>query len=227
MNQPSRTGTQAGLHADISWANARLLGCLVGLALSLPAIAQTGSVPGAGASGKTATTKAATPAATSDPAWNTLSAKQKEALQPLAPIWGDIEANRKRKWIAMSANFASLSPADQRTLHGRMSEWATLTSAQRNRARLNFAQSRQLTNTEKKAQWEAYQALSPERKQELAAQAGASTRGAAPAVPRPSNRKLAAVPTTRSAPEVARPAGSDKTTAVPSDATASDAVSKP
>ena len=227
MNRSAGPGSGAGnAQISISRATARLVGCLLGLAMSLPGFAQTATAPGAVPRGKPASTKSATPVASSDLAWGTLNAKQKEALQPLAPIWGDIGANRKRKWIAMSTNFANLSPADKLTLHGRMSEWASLSAAQRNRARLNFTQTRQLTNTEKKAQWEAYQALSPQRKQELAAQAATGTRGAAPAIARPSNRKLATVPTTRSSPEAARPASSDKTAAMPSEA-ASDAVSKP
>ncbi len=228
MTLSLRPDSAAGQHAGISRTPCRLLCCLLGLTLFLPAFAQTGTAPATGPGGSPATTRAVTPTATTDLAWRSLSPKQKEALQPLAPIWGDIEASRKRKWIALSANFASLSPADKHTLHGRMGEWASLTAAQRNRARLNFAQTRQLSNTEKKAQWDAYQALSPERKQELAAQANTNTRarGAAPALPRSSNRKLAAVPTTRSQPEATKPVNSDKTVAVPSEA-ASDTVAKP
>ncbi len=132
------------------------------------------------------------------PTWKTLSPAQREALAPLAPIWSEINSNRKRKWIALSANFNNLSPQDRATLHGRMKEWASLSNAERNRARLNFAQTRELSHEEKKTQWEAYQALSPERKQELAAQAKAPPSGAAPAVTKSPSGKLAAVPVTRS-----------------------------
>lgn len=228
MSLSNRFGRAAVQREGISPTRRRLLGGALGMALFLPAFAQTGAAPAPGARGSPATTRAVAPVAATDPTWQSLSPRQKEALQPLAPIWGDIEASRKRKWIALSADFASLSPADKRTMHDRMGEWASLTAAQRNRARLNFAQTRQLSNSEKKAQWDAYQALSPERKQELAAQAGtnARVRGAAPALPRSSNRKLAAVPTTRSQPEAAKSVGSDKSAAVPSEA-ASDAGTKP
>lgn len=226
MNQVSHPGCHAGLPAASSRANAPVLGCLLVLAMSLPVFAQTDALPKSGQQrGNPAITKAATASQANGPAWDSLSARQKEALQPLAPVWGDIRANRKRKWIALSANFASLSPADRVTLHGRMTEWASLSAAERNRARLNFSQSSALTQSEKKAQWEAYQALSPERRQELAAQAAqgaAGPRGAAPALPRPSSRKLAAVPTTRSTP---RPQATDKKT--PAADAAASTVTKP
>jgi hypothetical protein len=137
------------------------------------------------------------------PAWKTLSPEQREALAPLAPVWGEISSNRKRKWIALSANFKTLSPADKATLQGRMKEWASLSTADRNRARLNFSQTQELSSAEKKAQWEAYQSLSPERKRQLAAQAGTPAPGTAPAVTKRLSGKLAPVPTTRSEPTAA------------------------
>ncbi len=141
-------------------------------------------------------------------AWNTLNASQQAALRPLAPIWGQINPNRKRKWIALSANFSKLSAAEQTTLHGRMAEWATLSNAERNRARLNFAETRSLSSAEKKSQWEAYQALSPSQKQQLAREAAIRLpSGAAPAVSARTRGKLAAVPTTRSDTGAARTAG--------------------
>lgn len=162
------------------------------LCLAVAAQAQT---PTGRASG--APSKAAAPKPASTPSWNDLNASQKAALHPLAPVWNDISANRKRKWIAMSLDFNKLSTADQTTMHGRMREWASLSAAERNRARLNFAQSKELTKDEKKARWETYQSLSPEQKKRLAAQASEGV-GAAPAVTRQAPGKLAAVPPTRS-----------------------------
>ncbi len=179
--------------------------CLATLALGL---ALSGSmawaqVPAAG-NGKAATTARAPASRQSPPpAWKTLSPAQQEALAPLAPVWSEINSNRKRKWIAISANFKTMSPADKATLQGRMKEWASLSAAERNRARLSFAQTRELSHEEKKAQWEAYQALSPERKKQLAAQADKPAHGVAPAVTTHASRKLAAVPVTRSEPAAA------------------------
>ena len=143
-------------------------------------------------------TKAAAVRSEASPTWKSLTPVQREALAPLASVWGEIGSNRKRKWIALSANFSALSPQDKATLHGRMKEWASLSSTQRNQVRLNFALSRDLSHEEKKAHWEAYQALSPEQKKQLAAQAKSQTTGAAPAVTKGKSGKLAVVPVTRS-----------------------------
>ncbi len=138
------------------------------------------------------------PPADSPPTWASLNGSQQAALRPLAPIWSQITPGRKRKWIALSANYGRLSPAEQAILHGRMTEWAMLSTAERNRARLNFAETRNLSSQEKKAQWEAYQALTPAQKQQLAGQAAkAPTTGAAPAVTSRGRGKLASVPVTR------------------------------
>ncbi len=165
-----------------------LLPCAMALAQS-PIGATTAPVPAA---------KVTVARSEATPTWKSLTPGQREALAPLAPVWGEISGNRKRKWIALSANFQTLSPQDKATLHGRMKEWASLSSTERNRARLNFAMARDLSHEEKKAQWLAYQALSPEQKKQFAAQANTTSSGAAPAVTRSTPGKLAAVPVTRS-----------------------------
>lgn len=180
-----------------TFSHRRLLPCLVALLL-----AQAG-VP---AAGQAVSTLAPSPQARAQPApasaapeWKALSAAQQAALAPLAPIWREIDANRKRKWIALSANYDKLSASEQATLHLRMGDWARLSTAERNRARLNFAESSSLSSEEKKAHWEAYQALSPAQKHQLARQAtNRPPIGAAPAITERRTGKLAAVPVTRS-----------------------------
>ena len=139
--------------------------------------------------------------------WAELTPAQQAALQPLAPAWGSISEAQKRKWIALSQNFRNLSPAERATLHGRMTEWANLSPLQRSQARLNFAQTNRLSTDEKKAQWQAYQALSPEQKQQLTAGGQVLPSGAAPALKPVAPDKLATVPVTRSdATKATRPA---------------------
>ena len=113
----------------------------------------------------------AKPAAISKPLWRDLSARQQRALEPLALQWDSLTEPHKRKWLALSRNYAKLSPAEQEVLHSRMTEWATLSNQQRSQARLNFAEVKQVPVDERKAKWEAYQALSEEEKRELAARA--------------------------------------------------------
>jgi hypothetical protein len=134
-------------------------------------------------------------AATSKPLWGGLTAEQQAALKPLAPYWNGISEPHKRKWLALSRNFAAMTPEDQTTLHSRMTEWAGLSAQQRAQARLNFAEVKRLPVDERKAKWEAYQALSEDEKRKLADSAR-SARPASVAVPtRPvPARKLAPVP---------------------------------
>lgn len=171
------------------------------VALSKPAAAQTTpAIPGAAASaGKSASPAAPRSPSASRPTWSELTPMQQQALKPLAASWNTIMSEQqKRKWLQISNNYPSLSPAEQATLHGRMNEWVLLSPQQRAQARLNFGKtqelSKQLTPEEKKAQWQTYQALSPEEKQKLAAKASPKPAGAATAVKPVSPQKLAAVP---------------------------------
>ena len=171
---------------------------LVACAFLLPGVLALAQTPTGTSATPEQTAKVTAAQTQASPTWKSLTPAQREALAPLTSVWGEISSNRKRKWIALSANFKRLSPQDKVTLHGRMQEWASLSTAERNRARLNFALSRDLPHEEKKARWEAYQALSPAQKKQFAAQAQPSATGAAPAVTKSTPGKLAAVPVTRS-----------------------------
>ena len=129
------------------------------------------------------------------PLWMDLTETQQQALAPLAQFWPTMTEPHKRKWLAISQNFHQLSGDEQATVQGRMREWAALSPQQRSAARLNFADAKQLLQDDKKAKWEAYQALSPEAKQKLAAQQTLQpVMGAAPAVKPVPPAKLATPP---------------------------------
>ena len=86
----------------------------------------------------------------------------------MATNWTNLSDGHKRKWIAVSANFAQFSPEDKTKLHSRMTDWANLSAKQREEARINFAQTKKLTASDKQAKWESYKALPPETKLALA-----------------------------------------------------------
>lgn len=132
--------------------------------------------------------------APTNPGWLDLSAHQQVALQPLAAQWNALDEARKRKWLAIAANYQTLAPAEQAKMHSRMTEWVSLSKQERSQARLNFSQSKQLTPTQKTATWDAYQSLSTEEKKNLANQAPAKPPGAAAAVKQTSPEKLSQVP---------------------------------
>jgi hypothetical protein len=133
------------------------------------------------------------------PLWSELTPAQQQALTPLAGTWDTVSEAQKRKWLAMSQNFPMLSGAEQAKLHSRMTEWGALSPQQRTQARLNFGQTQQLAPDDKKAKWEAYQALPPEEKRKLAAKAPKAPAAAA-AVKPVAPEKLAGVPKSKSKP---------------------------
>ena len=128
------------------------------------------------------------------PLWMDLADSQQQALAPLAQLWPTMTEPHKRKWLAVSQNFGQLTAEEQATVQSRMREWAALSPQQRTAARLNYADAKQLLQEDKKAKWEAYQALSPEAKQKLAAQQNQPIQGAAPAIKPVSAAKLTASP---------------------------------
>jgi hypothetical protein len=140
---------------------------------------------------------AAGPKAESRPAWGELSPSQQQSLAPLAGSWNTLSEAHKRKWIALSQNYPRLPPAEQARVHSRMAEWAALSPQQRTQARLNFAETKKVPSQDKKAAWEAYQALPPEERRKLAAGAAAAQPApppTAPAVQPVPRQKLAKVP---------------------------------
>lgn len=136
----------------------------------------------------------AAPPVETGPGWETLDTPQKLALYPLAERWALISEAQKRRWLALAANFSSLPETEQTRFHERMTEWASLSAQQRNQARLNYAVTNRLGRDDKRAQWEAYQALTEEQKRALAARAAPLPQGAATALRPVSPKKLAQVP---------------------------------
>lgn len=130
-----------------------LLTALV-LTVSLQANAQTVAVPPTG------------------PTWAELSNGERQALQPLQAQWNDIDSQRKQKWRDVAMRYPGLPAVQQARLRERMVEWATMTPAQRNTARISFEEMRKLPATERQTRWEAYQSLPAEQRQALVTQAG-------------------------------------------------------
>ena len=148
---------------------------------------------------------AAPPRVANGPLWRELSSGQQQALSPLAGQWDTLSEAQKRKWIALSANFPKLSGEEQAKLHSRMSEWVSLSAQQRTMARLSYGETRKLSPDDKKAKWEAYQALPPEEKKKLAATAPNKTPTTAAAVRPVPREKLATLPKSRPEPDAKPP----------------------
>lgn len=105
------------------------------------------------------------------PSWTELSASQRQALQPLQAQWSGIDPPRKQKWLDVAARYPGLPAVQQQRLHERMLDWATMTPAQRNAARISFEEMRRLPATERQTRWETYQNLPAEERKALTAHA--------------------------------------------------------
>ena len=118
--------------------------------------------------------------------WSALSASQRNALKPLEREWRGVDAIRKRKWLDIADRFGAMAPADQARIQGRMTEWVQMTPEQRGKVRLQFQEAQRVAPQDRQAQWDAYQALPPEQRQQLAARAAApaASAAAAPREPR-------------------------------------------
>lgn len=103
--------------------------------------------------------------------WNQLTPAQRQVLQPLQPRWNEIDGLRKQKWIDIAARYPKMTPEQQARTTSRMAEWAAMTPAQRNAARLQFEQVKQVPAPERQARWDAYKSLPPEQRDALSKQA--------------------------------------------------------
>jgi hypothetical protein len=120
--------------------------------------------------------------------WLSLSKRQKLALAPLAADWHELTSQQRQKWLTLSRNFFELSDEEQLTLHSRMQEWAALSPRQRSQARFHFNATQSLSAQDKRAQWEAYQALSEQEKNKLSSGPKPPVKSAARSFAPPSTR---------------------------------------
>lgn len=128
-------------------------------------------------------------------AWRQLTPTQRQALAPLGAQWSALTSQQQNKWLAISKNFDQLSVSEQITMHSRMADWVDLSPRERNLARLNFNQMQKLPIEDRKAKWEAYQALTTEEKRLLNASTASPVNSAAPtAKPLEPHRRVETLP---------------------------------
>lgn len=119
--------------------------------------------------------KPVAPAALSAPpaSWSGLTPKQQALLAPLERDWADIADSQRSKWLSATPTLATMSGEEIKRVHDRMRDWTRLSASERVNARIGFQVARQLTAEQRRARWEAYQALPLEERQALADKAKA------------------------------------------------------
>jgi hypothetical protein len=130
---------------------------------------------------------ASRPTAEHGPRFSDLNADQRVALMPLEKDWARIDADSKQKWLKIAGRFAAMPIDERMRIQTRMSEWAGMSPEQRGRVRLQFQEATQASPRDRQAHWEAYQALTPEQKRQLATRAASAplAAGVKPADPTP------------------------------------------
>lgn len=107
--------------------------------------------------------------------WASLTSSQREALAPLSKEWDQLDGARKGKWLEIANRYSTLPPEHQQRLRERMVEWARMSPVERQKARIGYQHASELRGSEQQSKlqekWEAYQALSPEKRQRLAERA--------------------------------------------------------
>ena len=100
--------------------------------------------------------------------WAVLNEDQSLVLAPLEEDWSSLTTTRQKKWVEVANRYPSMSDTDKSTLQSRMSEWAGMSTKQRQRARDNYLRILNISPEKKAAAWESYQQLSAEDKKLLA-----------------------------------------------------------
>lgn len=102
-----------------------------------------------------------------DLAWAQLNPNEQRLLAPLKDQWGDMDRIRRQKWHEIAQRYPKLPADQQERLRSRMAEWAALSPSERNRARLQFEESKLVPAEERRARWDAYRVLSDEERRDL------------------------------------------------------------
>ena len=165
--RPRRDGPRSmavclALLAGIAWC--------AGLAIAQNNPSSTGASP------RSATTVRPATRPEEGPRWQKLRPSQREALKPLQQEWSGIDASSKLKWMQLADRMPDMHPEERSRVQDRMADWAKLTPTERGQARLRYQEAKQVPLSDRRSRWDAYQALPPEQKSELAARAAAARR---------------------------------------------------
>lgn len=158
-----------GLSTSTEYLVGTLLVAIItlGMCLALPASAQNRD-------------QAVARAAEEGTRWQELSPPQRAALKPLERDWAGISSAQKSKWVEIADRFPSMKADERSRIQARMADWARMTPEQRGQARANYQRARQTAPSDRQAQWEAYQSLSPDVRRQLADRASPASLAAKP-----------------------------------------------
>jgi len=100
--------------------------------------------------------------------WQQLNDQQRTVLAPLEEDWTSLTKARQKKWVEVANRYPQMSDTDKSVFQSRMTEWAKLSTTERQVARDNYLRTIKISPEKKAAAWESYQQLSDEDKKKLA-----------------------------------------------------------
>jgi hypothetical protein len=143
------------------------------------------------------------------PLWSELTPAQQQVLAPFASQWNSLPISEKRAWADLASRFPKMKPDTRTRVERRIAEWAELTPEQRRLARANYRLAKRIARENLLAEWESYQAMTPDQRSVLDSAAGTSNTAARHLGNATGLARHAAQPLPRRAPVVA---GADGTT---------------
>src|SRR5690606_2916378 len=57
------------------------------------------------------------------PAWSELAPAHQKILAPLQPEWNNLDATRRKKWVAIAERYPRMKPQEQQRLQKNMAAW--------------------------------------------------------------------------------------------------------
>lgn len=141
------------------------------------------------------------------PLWSELSAAQQRVLEPFAAQWNALPVSEKRAWADLAGRFPKMKPDERKRVEKRVEEWAALTPDQRRLARANYRLAQQVARENVLAEWENYQAMTPEQRSVLGTAGSTSNTAARHAGASTGLAKEAAQPLPRRVPKPAVASG--------------------
>jgi hypothetical protein len=143
------------------------------------------------------------------PLWSELNAAQQRVLEPFGAQWNSLPVSEKRAWADLASRFPKMKPDERKRVEKRVAEWAALTPEQRRLARANYRLAQQVARENVLAEWENYQAMTPEQRSVLGT-AGSTSNTAARHAGAPNGlARVAAQPLPRRVPKPVVADGND------------------
>jgi Protein of unknown function (DUF3106) len=94
------------------------------------------------------------------PTWSELKPDHQKILAPLSSDWENMDATRRKKWVAIAERYPKMKPQEQQRLQKNMAAWARLTPEERRAAREKYQNLKKLPPDKRKevtTQWQRYQ----------------------------------------------------------------------